>query len=175
MEIVVPPEYAPLWVTDERNPVLKVPDPRLREVAKAVRKVTSRHRMLIENMIKVMRDADGIGLAATQIGVMERIVVVCPDTRPLPLINPEILEASGSESGEEGCLSLPGLYGTVERASEVTVRALDRKGNSVTIEAEGIAARILQHEIDHLDGVLFIDKADPATLYWAEPASRAEA
>ncbi|MGE0001626.1 MAG: peptide deformylase [Fimbriimonadaceae bacterium] len=172
MEIVVPPDYRHLWVTDSDHPVLKVPDPALRQVAKLVRKVLPRHRVLVDNMVKVMKQADGIGLAATQLGIMERIIVVCPDTRPLSLFNPEVIEASGSEEGEEGCLSLPGLYGTVERATEVTVKGLDRKGNSVTIDAEGIAARVLQHEIDHLDGILFIDKADPASLYWSEPTSR---
>ncbi|MCC6404307.1 MAG: peptide deformylase [Fimbriimonadaceae bacterium] len=172
MEIVVPPDYRHLWVTDSRHPVLKVPDPALREVAKTVRKVTPRHRVLVENMVKVMRQADGIGLAATQLGIMERIIVVCPDTKPLALINPVITSQEGEEDGEEGCLSLPALYGTVTRAQKITVNGLDRKGAAVCIEAEGTAARVLQHEIDHLDGILFIDKADPATLYWSEPSGK---
>lgn len=174
MEIVVPPEFQHLWVCDADRPVLKVPDPTLRKVAKPVGKVTGRHRQLAENMARVMRKADGVGLAAPQIGVLERIVVIAPDSRTTVLINPEVVEASGSVVLEEGCLSLPGLYAMVERPESVCVRALDRRGNEVTYEMEGMPARVVQHEIDHLDGVLFIDKADPATLHWMMPASRSD-
>jgi peptide deformylase len=172
MEIVVPPEFQRLWVCDAEHPILKVPHPSLRETARAVKKVTGRHRQLAENMSRLMRKADGVGLAATQLGILERIVVVAPETRTMVLINPEILSAEGSVVMEEGCLSLPGLYGMVERPEQVVVRALDRRGCEVTYELAGMPARVVQHEVDHLDGVLFIDKADPATLHWMWPASR---
>jgi peptide deformylase len=173
MEIVVPDAYRHLWVCDRENPILKVPDPGLRTKAAPVASVTNRHRVLIENMVRIMRQADGVGLAAPQIGVHERIVVVAPDSRPLALLNPVIEEQEGACTAEEGCLSLPGLYGMVERAERIVVRALDRKGAAVTYEMEGIAARVAQHEVDHLDGVLFIDKADPATLHWMMPGAGA--
>ncbi|HRI45177.1 MAG TPA: peptide deformylase, partial [Fimbriimonadaceae bacterium] len=95
--------------------------------------------------------------------------------KPLPLINPEIVAQEGSQIGEEGCLSIPGLYGDVERAAWVRVEAYDRKGRPIEIEMEGIAARVVLHEVDHLNGVLFIDKVDEATLHWQHPSSRADA
>lgn len=172
MEIVVPHEFQHLWVCDAERPILKVPHPALRERARPVKKVTGRHRQLAENMSRLMRRADGVGLAAPQLGVLERIVVIAPDSKATVLINPEIVAAEGSVVLEEGCLSLPGLYGMVERPAQIEVQALDRRGNEVTYELDGMPARIVQHEVDHLDGVLFIDKADPATLHWMWPASR---
>jgi peptide deformylase len=169
MEIVVPEPYRHLYQVNDQRPVIKIPSPVLRQKAKPIAKITPRHRILMENMARIMRQAHGIGLAGPQIGVVERILVIAPDSRPLSLINPEIIEAEGSQIGEEGCLSIPGLYGEVERSAYVKVTCLNRKGDEVTLEMEGLAARVVQHEIDHLDGVLFTDKANLATLYWRMP------
>jgi peptide deformylase len=169
MEIVVPAGYRHLFEVSPQRPIVKIPAPVLREKAKPVAKVTPRHRILAENMVRIMRDSHGIGLAGPQIGIQERIIVISPDHRPQVIINPEILESSGTQIGEEGCLSIPGLYGDVERAENVVVKGLNRKGDTVTYTLDGLAARVIQHEIDHLDGILFSDKADPATLHWRMP------
>lgn len=169
MEIVVPAGFRHLFEVSPQRPIVKIPAPVLREKAKVIAKVTPRHRILGENMVRLMRDAHGIGLAAPQIGVLERIIVISPDHRPQVIINPEIIEKSGSQIGEEGCLSIPGLYGDVERAANVVVKGLNRKGDVLQYTLDGLAARVIQHEIDHLDGVLFTDKADPATLHWRLP------
>lgn len=170
MEIVVPAEFQYLYTVDADHPILKIPDDRLRQVARPIVKVSKRHKVLAANMIKIMRDAHGVGLAGPQIGVLERIVVICPDEKPIVLINPVIEEQSGSQKDEEGCLSIPALYGHVERSDSVVVSALDIKGNAVRYEMTGYAARVIQHEVDHLDGILFIDKVDSATLTWHPPA-----
>ncbi|MBS1713819.1 MAG: peptide deformylase [Armatimonadetes bacterium] len=169
MQIVVPDEFQYLFVHDEDHPVIKIPADVLRQTAKTIDKLSKRHVQLIDNMLRIMREAHGVGLAAPQIGILERIVVIAPRGRPMALVNPVILEREGEVVGEEGCLSIPGLYGDVVRAERVTVQALDRKGRESTYEMEGMAARIVQHEIDHLDGVLFIDKVDPTTLHWMHP------
>lgn len=172
MEIVVPAEFAHLYVTDEERPVLKIPDPALREKAKEITKVNNRVKIVAENMVRIMKKANGVGLAGPQIGFLERICVVAPEGKPIVLINPVITEFSKEkEIGEEGCLSIPGLYGDVERSLEVEVEAYDVKGRAVGFTMEGFAARIVQHEIDHLDGVLFIDKVDHSTLHWQEPST----
>jgi len=170
MQVVVPDEYKFLYERSERRPVVKVPDPVLREKCKPVTRISNRVRLIAEEMVRAMRLAHGIGLAAPQMGFTDRIIVIAPDSRPIVLFNPEITESSGSVVNEEGCLSLPGLYGDVRRASKVTVKGLDRKGREVVYDMEGLAARVVQHEIDHLDGILFIDKADPSTLHWQLPA-----
>ncbi|MCG9894748.1 MAG: peptide deformylase [Fimbriimonadaceae bacterium] len=174
MEIVVPEAYRHLYVTDSERPVVKIPEPVLRRRAEPVAKPGPRHRVILENMARIMQRANGIGLAAPQIGLSERLIVIAPDRRVIGLINPEILERQGSQVGEEGCLSIPGLYGDVERSQKILVRAIDRKGKQVELEVTGLAARIVQHEIDHLDGVLFTDKVDPATLHWRDPDGDAE-
>lgn len=135
-------------------------DPVLRTEAKPVDEVTDKTKELIKNMQDTMYDASGVGLAAPQIGVLKRIIVVDVGEGPLTLINPEIVESSGSEIDEEGCLSIPNENGNVERAARVVVEALDRDGREVEIEAEGLLARALQHEIDHLAGILFVDKVE---------------
>jgi peptide deformylase len=115
-------------------------------------------------MFETMYAAEGIGLAAPQVGVSTRLFVMDirdPEIEPRALINPAIVERSGSESGEEGCLSLPGLVGEVERSASIVVEALDLQGQPIRIEASGLHARCIQHEIDHLDGVLFIDHLSP--------------
>ncbi len=145
------------------RPILVLPDPKLRLVSDPVAKVTSDLSPLIDDMFETMYDAPGIGLAAIQVGVPHRIVTI--DTarqdepkKPLALINPEIVWSSDEMSSyEEGCLSIPEYYEEVERPAKVRVRFTDRDGSACEIEAEGLLATCLQHEIDHLEGKLFID------------------
>ena len=140
--------------------ILHYPDPRLRAVAKPVTEVDAFVRQLIDNMFDTMYSAPGIGLAATQVNVNKRVVVIDVSEdkeQPLCLINPEILDLSGVEEMEEGCLSVPGVYETVQRADRVRLRALDRDGKPFELEAGGLLAVCIQHEIDHLDGKLFVD------------------
>jgi peptide deformylase len=145
--------------------ILTYPDPRLHTVAKPVQAVDARIRGLIADMLDTMYDANGIGLAATQVNVHERVVVI--DTseernQPLVLVNPEIVWASEQmQVGDEGCLSVPGIYDGVERARSVRVRALDGEGNSREIEAEGMLAVCVQHEMDHLLGKVFVEYLSP--------------
>ncbi len=148
--------------------IIKYPDPFLRTTAEAVKEVDAAIKTLIENMAETMYRNKGIGLAAVQVGVAKRIIVLdVPDEDEekrekgknlLALVNPEVVEAEGSSTYEEGCLSLPGINADVKRAAVVTVRALDREGAPVEVKAEGLFSTALQHEIDHLDGILFIDK-----------------
>ena len=136
-------------------------DPVLRQRAQPVERVTETHDRLIEDMIETMRVAPGVGLAAPQVGVLERIFVWEVEEEFGAFINPEITWRSDSqESGEEGCLSIPGLYYPVARAEAVEVRGLDATGEAITMKAEGFLARVCQHEIDHLDGVLFLDRLE---------------
>lgn len=173
MQIVVPEEYKPLWIHDADHPIVKVPHPALRKVAPDVTKITKKTQLLVDDMLRIMRKANGVGLAAPQLGIDQRVVVIAPmDYRPMALINPVITRMEGEIVGTEGCLSLPGLYGSVTRAKFVEVDCLDRRGREITIELEGLPARVLQHEVDHLDGVLFIDKVDVATLHWAMPGEQ---
>jgi peptide deformylase len=146
-------------------PILTYPDPRLHTVAKPVRAVDARVRALVTDMIETMYDAEGIGLAATQVDVHERLIVI--DTseernQPLVLINPEVVWASEDKQvGDEGCLSVPGIYDGVERARAVRVRALDQEGQSRELEAEGLLAVCIQHEMDHLLGKVFVEYLSP--------------
>ena len=146
-------------------PILRYPDPRLHTVAKPVEAFDDRLRALIGQMLATMYDASGIGLAATQVDVHERLVVIdVSETRdqPLVLINPVIDWASPeTRKGEEGCLSVPGIYDGVERSVAVKVRALDADGNSRVIEAEGMLAVCIQHEMDHLLGKVFVEYLSP--------------
>jgi peptide deformylase len=121
---------------------------------------------LVERMVELMRAARGLGLAANQVGVPRRVAVVEIDEAPTPLLDPEIVSAEGRERGQEGCLSLPKLYGEVARPTRVVVRARTLSGKRVRIAAEGMLARALCHEVDHLNGKLFIDEVDEATLHW---------
>ena len=132
-------------------------DPILREETKLVTTVTDELRQLIDDMFETMYAAKGIGLAAPQVGRTERITVIDVDDQPLALVNPEIVSAEGKTKGEEGCLSIPEIYGDVERAGHVVVRALDRSGAPFEVDGRELLARCLQHEIDHLHGRLFID------------------
>lgn len=146
-------------------PILCYPDPRLHKVAQPVQTVDARVQTLVEDMLATMYDAHGIGLAATQIDVHERIVVIDVSeerNEPLVLINPEIVWASPEKHvGDEGCLSVPGIYDGVERAAAVHVRALDAQGQSRTLEAEGLLAVCVQHEMDHLMGKVFVEYLSP--------------
>ena len=130
----------------------------LREKAREVPKVTPNIEKLLQNMADTMYDAEGVGLAAPQIGVSKRVIVIDIGEGLLELINPEILEREGQDRQVEGCLSVPGVQGEVIRAYRVKVKGWDRKGEEKVIIGEGLLARVLQHEIDHLDGVLFVDK-----------------
>ena len=132
-------------------------DPILRQATTPVTKITDEIRDLIEDMFDTMRHARGIGLAAPQVGRTERLAVIEIDDVPLVIINPEIIERAGKAKAEEGCLSIPDIYADVERPKEVTVRAMDQDWQVIEIEATDLLARCLQHEIDHLDGRLFLD------------------
>jgi peptide deformylase len=132
-------------------------DPILRQETKLVGDVTDELRRLIDEMFETMYAAKGIGLAAPQVGRNERVAVVHVENTKLAIINPEIIETEGSIKGEEGCLSIPELYGDVERAQRVVVRARDRDGKPFEVEGHDLLSRCLQHEIDHLHGKLFID------------------
>lgn len=146
-------------------PILCYPDQRLHKVAKPVQAVDDRIRVLIDDMLETMYDASGIGLAATQIDVHERLVVIDISeerNQPLVLINPEITWMGDERvKGEEGCLSVPGIYDGVERATAVKVTALDRHGKAQNIEAEGMLAICIQHELDHLKGKVFVQYLSP--------------
>ncbi len=148
--------------------IVKDPDPVLRETAKPVSKITPNIHKLLDDMAETMYDAPGVGLAAPQIGILKRVIVIDigEESGLIEMINPEIIARSGEQYGPEGCLSIPGLMGDVKRADTVTVKGLNRSGDEVTIEAVGFLARAFQHEVDHLDGILFTDLADK--VYKAE-------
>ncbi len=144
--------------------VLHYPDERLRTVAAPVAAVTTEIKQLVDDMLQTMYAENGIGLAATQVNVHQRVVVIdVSDDRnkPMVFINPEIIARSGDTSYEEGCLSVPQNYATVERAAEVTVKAQDKNGDWFELAADGLLAICLQHELDHLLGKLFIDYLSP--------------
>jgi len=145
--------------------ILRYPDPKLHTVAKPVVAVDERIRALIADMLETMYDASGIGLAATQVNVHERVVVIDTSEKrdqPLVLINPEIIWMSDERiKGEEGCLSVPGIYDGVERAAQVKVKAMDAQGQVRTIEADELLAVCIQHELDHLLGKVFVEYLSP--------------
>lgn len=144
--------------------ILEIPDPRLRTIAKPVEQVDDGLRQLMDDMLETMYASYGIGLAATQVNVDQRLLVLDvsgDQTEPRVFINPEILQREGSKVHEEGCLSVPGIYAKVQRAERVRVRALDQDGNAFEEEVDGLLAVCLQHEIDHLDGKLFVDHLSP--------------
>ena len=140
--------------------ILNFPDPRLRNRAKPVEEIDESVRRLVDDMFETMYEAPGIGLAATQVDDARRVIVIDiseEHDQPLCLINPEILESAGEESMDEGCLSGPGVYETVVRADRIKVQALNREGEPFELVAEGLLAVCIQHEMDHLEGKLFID------------------
>lgn len=141
-------------------PILRFPDPRLHKRAASVHKVDETIRKLIADMAETMYEAPGIGLAATQVDVHKRVIVIDiseDKSKLLAFINPEILERAGEQICEEGCLSVPGIYEKVARSERVKVRALDPQGEPFTLEAEGLLAVCVQHEIDHLEGKVFVE------------------
>ncbi len=133
-------------------------DPILREVSKPVRKITPRILELLDDMLDTMYDAQGVGLAAPQVGILRRVVVVDIGEGPIKMINPEILAKEGSDIAAEGCLSVPNLAGTVDRPTNVKAKYTDVDGEEVIIDAQGFLARAICHELDHLDGILYTDK-----------------
>ena len=140
--------------------ILRVGDSALRKVCRPVDKITPRILMLLDDMIDTMRAADGVGLAAPQVGVLRRVVVIeTPDDGLFELINPKIIAYSGEQESEEGCLSVPGRWGLTKRPMHVTVRAMNRQGETVDYTGSGLLAKAFCHELDHLDGKLYIDIA----------------
>ena len=149
--------------------IVTIPDPVLRRKAQTVSKVDDETKLLIDDMVETMREAPGVGLAAPQVGVSQRVIVVEYTTdeedenapkKLYAVVNPEMkIHGKDSEVGVEGCLSLPGLQGEVERSIKITVKGLNRQGNPIRIKASGWLARIFQHEIDHLNGIVFTDRA----------------
>jgi len=147
--------------------ILHYPDKRLRTVAKPVKKVDAAIKELVDNMFETMYIAPGIGLAATQVNEHQQVIVIDiseDKSQPLCLINPEIIAEEGSEISDEGCLSVPDIYETVERSEKVTVRALDQNGDEYTLQANEMLAVCIQHEMDHLKGKLFVDYLSPLKL-----------
>lgn len=150
-------------------------DPVLRRPARAMDRVDDSVRKLVRDLFDTMIDANGAGLAAPQIGVGRRVIVWQHEEETGMLANPEIVESEGTQEGEEGCLSIPGLYYPVVRAEWARIRGLDESSSQITFEVSGFKARILQHEIDHLDGVLFIDRLTPELQKEAKRTLREQA
>ncbi len=138
--------------------IRKYGDPVLRQKCEPVKEVTDEIRKLIDDMIETMHKNEGIGLAAPQVGVKKRVIVIDVGDGPLALVNPKITKKKGRDILEEGCLSVPGIFANIKRATKVIIEGLDKKGKKVDIEASYLAARALQHEVDHLNGILIIDK-----------------
>lgn len=142
-----------------RYKVVLTGDPVLRRIAHPVKEVNDNIKKLMNNMAETMYHAKGVGLAAPQVGISKRVIVVDIGEGLFKLVNPEIVASSGIQDGAEGCLSLPDVVGNVKRSERVKVKALNEDGDEVTIEASGYLARAFQHEIDHLNGIIFTDKA----------------
>jgi peptide deformylase len=140
------------------RPILLLGDPVLRQKAKRVTRFDQSIHQLLDDMVDTMRDAPGVGLAAPQVGVPLRVAVIEIDGEVTELCNPELVELKGEYEPEEGCLSIPGYVANVTRALEVTVRFKNRRGKLIKLKADGLLAHAIQHEVDHLDGVLFIDR-----------------
>lgn len=140
----------------------------LRKKSREVTEITPRILTLLDDMVQTMRQAQGCGLAAVQVGVLRRVVVIETEEGLFELINPKIIAMSGEQEGQEGCLSLPGEWGIVKRPMHVTVRALNRNGEEIEITGHGLLARAFCHELDHLDGKLYIDKASEKYIEDAE-------
>ena len=135
----------------------------LRRKSREVEEITPRIKTLLDDMVETMRHANGCGLAAVQVGVLRRVVVIETDEGLFELINPKIIAMAGTQESEEGCLSLPGEWGIIKRPMYVTARALNRDGKEIEIRAEGLLAKAICHELDHLDGILYTDKTVKAS------------
>lgn len=140
--------------------IVKIGEPVLRKKSKVVKEINDRIIELLDDMADTMYEADGVGLAAPQVGILKRVVVIDIGDGLIELINPEIIETSGEQIDEEGCLSVVGEAGNVRRPNYVKVRALNRNGETIELEGEELLARAFCHEIDHLDGILFVDKIE---------------
>ena len=147
--------------------IVKYGHPVLRQKGGKIGRITGDVRNLVHRMVEVLHRANGLGLAANQVGIPRQVAVVEIDGKLTPLIDPEIVSMKGAEAGEEGCLSLPRLFGIVPRPTQVTISARNLSGKRIKIRAEGLMARALMHEIDHLNGRLFIDQVDHSTLHWS--------
>ena len=148
-------------------------DPVLRKKCREVGEVTDRIRMILDDMVDTMRDADGVGLAAPQVGIMRRMFVAEPEPEEVYyFVDPEITSQEGEEEGDEGCLSVPEMVGTVIRPAKITIRGLDRNGEPQEFTFEGFKARVMCHEYDHLDGILYPDKAEK--MYRVDPNAQQE-
>lgn len=150
--------------------IVKDPDPVLREVCKPVQKITPNIHKLLNDMVDTMYEAEGVGLAAPQIGILKRVIVMdCGEEHGglIELINPEVIETEGEQFGPEGCLSIPNMTGDVRRAQRVKVKGLNRDGKEIVVEGRDLLARCILHEVDHLNGVLYTDLAE--TMYRNEP------
>ena len=150
-------------------PILKVGNPILKNQSTPIQKIDKNIRKLIQDMFDTMAEAEGVGLAAPQVGENVRLIVLNMGEGPFEIINPVIIDEVGEQVSVEGCLSVPGFYSDVTRFMQVTVGGINSKGKKVKVTGEGLLARALQHEIDHLDGVLYLDRAD--ALYKQEPES----
>ncbi len=153
----------------ERREIVKYGESVLKERAEEVARFDDGVRSLIDEMYRVMEENHGLGLAAPQIGVAKRVFVYDSEDGPHALVNPRLIKGSGEQVSVEGCLSIPGLQGEVKRYECVTVEGLNENGKKVRIRAQGLLARVFQHEMDHLDGTLFIDKANPDTIQIVVP------
>ena len=168
VEIEIPPDIAEKW--EERDgPIVKYPHPALYETARPVTKADGSMRELVDRMKCAMNQFSGVGLAAPQLGIPLRVIIwkLPLENEPLRVIvNPKILSRKGEQIGVEGCLSIPLLQGDVKRANEVIVKGMDILGRPFRRRATEFEARVIQHEVDHLDGILFIERAEPDTLHW---------
>ena len=158
-------------------PMRTLPDPILRRRARKVAGVTPALRKLVDDMVETMYENGGVGLAAPQVGVLQRVIVIQlpEDEEPRVFINPNIVRREGEREVEEGCLSIPGYRGIVRRSQRVRARGLDRNGRLVRVKAEELLAQALEHEVDHLDGVLYIDKLVDRDSLWKIEEQPAEA
>lgn len=145
-------------------PVLVYPHPTLKKNSKRLRKVTEDTKQLLLDMAETMSSAYGLGLAAPQVGVPQRLITVSTGEKPYLLVNPRIVKREGEELADEGCLSFPGMVATIKRSLWVKVKGLNEEGKRVEVEVEGLLARVFQHEVDHLNGILIIDLAEPGTF-----------
>jgi peptide deformylase len=152
--------------------IVRVPDPILKEKAKPVTKFNDRLHKLLDDMAETMYDAPGVGLAAPQVGISKRVIVLDDGEGLIEVVNPVLEGLEGEQLGPEGCLSIPGLQGDVRRAERLRVKGQDRDGNPFAMDAEGYLARIFQHEVDHLNGILFTDVAD--RVYEPRPEEEAD-
>jgi len=157
------------------KPIVPFGDPILRKTARPVESVDARTLKILDDLVETLYDEEGrAGLAAPQIGILRRLLVMDCGEGLIELINPEIVEMNGEQTGPEACLSYPGYYGYVKRADHVKVKTLNRQGETVILEGEGYLARCMQHEIDHLNGILFVDHVQDGWLYHEETNRRIE-